>query len=173
MMDFSTFSTFVLIITLFRLSLNIATTRMILSEGHNGPDAVSEIISSFGQFVVGGNYVIGVIVFTILVLINFMALVPGTWVRTSAGFYGTVVEVDGDVVTLATPLGEESLWGKRFIVGAEEPPFASTHEEEPDQEVEDVEAVEDVEDEAEDVKDVGAEDADEPVEAADDEQSGA
>ena len=101
------------------------------------------------------------------------ALVPGTWVRTSAGFYGTVVEVDGDVVTLATPLGEESLWGKRFIVGAEEPPFASTHEEEPDQEVEDVEAVEDVEDEAEDVKDVGAEAADEPVEAADDEQSGA
>lgn len=97
------------------------------------------------------------------------ALVPGTWVRTSAGFYGTVVEVDGDVVTLATPLGEESLWGKRFIVGAEEPPFASTHEEESDRDVEDIE---DVEDEAEDVKDE-VEGADEPVEAVDDEQSGA
>lgn len=53
------------------------------------------------------------------------AMVPGTWVRTRAGFYGTVVEVDGDVVTLATPLGDESLWAKNAIVGAEEPPFAS------------------------------------------------
>ena len=76
--DLSTFPTLILIITLFRLSLNIATTRMILSEGHNGPDAVSEIISSFGQFVVGGNYVIGVIVFTILVLINFMVVTKGS-----------------------------------------------------------------------------------------------
>jgi len=76
--DLSTFPTLILIITLFRLSLNIATTRMILSEGHNGPDAVSEIVSSFGQFVVGGNYVIGVIVFTILVLINFMVVTKGS-----------------------------------------------------------------------------------------------
>lgn len=60
------------------------------------------------------------------------ALVPGTWVRTRAGFYGTVVEVDGDVVTLATPLGDESLWAKNTIVGAEEPPFASTQDEEDD-----------------------------------------
>ncbi|MBW3068429.1 preprotein translocase subunit YajC [Actinomyces sp. 432] len=56
------------------------------------------------------------------------ALVPGTWVRTRAGFYGTVVEVDGDVVTLATPLGDESLWAKNAVVGAEEPPFASAEE---------------------------------------------
>lgn len=53
------------------------------------------------------------------------AMVPGTWVRTTSGFYGTVVEVDGEVVTLATPLGDETLWSKRAIVGAEEPPFAS------------------------------------------------
>ena len=52
------------------------------------------------------------------------ALVPGNWVRTVGGFYGTVVEVDGDVVTLATPLGDESLWNRRSIAGAEEPPFA-------------------------------------------------
>lgn len=58
------------------------------------------------------------------------AAVPGTWVRTRAGFYGKVVEVDGDVVTLATPLGDESLWAKDSLVGAEEPPFASTQEEE-------------------------------------------
>ena len=53
------------------------------------------------------------------------ALVPGNWVRTRAGFYGTVVEVSGDVVTLATPLGDESLWNKAAIIGAEEPPFAT------------------------------------------------
>ncbi|AII14977.1 flagellar export apparatus, flagellar biosynthetic protein FlhA [Campylobacter iguaniorum] len=76
--DLSTFPTLILIVTLFRLSLNIATTRMILSEGHNGPEAVSEIIASFGQFVVGGNYVIGIIVFCILVLINFMVVTKGS-----------------------------------------------------------------------------------------------
>ncbi|MBF0924025.1 MAG: FHIPEP family type III secretion protein, partial [Campylobacter concisus] len=76
--DLSTFPTLILIITLFRLSLNIATTRMILSEGHNGPEAVSEIISSFGNFVVGGNFVIGTIVFCILVLINFMVVTKGS-----------------------------------------------------------------------------------------------
>lgn len=76
--DLSTFPTLVLIVTLFRLALNIATTRMILSEGHNGPEEVSEIIASFGKFVVGGNYVIGIIVFCILVLINFMVVTKGS-----------------------------------------------------------------------------------------------
>ncbi len=76
--DLTTFPTLILIITLYRLSLNIATTRMILSKGHEGTDAVSEIISSFGQFVVGGNYVIGIIVFSILVLINFMVITKGS-----------------------------------------------------------------------------------------------
>ena len=58
-------------------------------------------------------------------------LVPGNWVRTIGGFYGTVVEVDGDVVTLATPLGDETLWSKRAIAAIEEPHFgsASAHEE--------------------------------------------
>ncbi|MBK2000632.1 flagellar biosynthesis protein FlhA [Campylobacter sp. LH-2024] len=76
--DLTTFPTLILIITLFRLSLNIATTRMILSEGQNGPEVVSEIIASFGEFVVGGNMVIGVIVFCILVLINFMVVTKGS-----------------------------------------------------------------------------------------------
>ena len=76
--DLTTFPTILLILTLFRLSLNISTTRMILSEGHNGPDAVSDIITSFGDFVIGGNYVIGVIVFTILVLINFIVITKGS-----------------------------------------------------------------------------------------------
>ncbi|MFH0710068.1 MAG: flagellar biosynthesis protein FlhA [Pseudomonadota bacterium] len=76
--DLTTFPTLLLIITLFRLSLNIATTRMILSNGHEGPEAVSDIITSFGNFVVGGNMVIGIIVFTILVLINFMVITKGS-----------------------------------------------------------------------------------------------
>ncbi len=76
--DLTTFPTLILILTLFRLSLNIATTRMILSHGHEGPENVSSIISSFGDFVVGGNYVIGIIVFSILVLINFMVITKGS-----------------------------------------------------------------------------------------------
>lgn len=75
--DLTTFPTIILILALFRLSLNIATTRSILSEGQNGPEAVSSIIAAFGEFVVGGNMVIGIIVFIILVLINFMVITKG------------------------------------------------------------------------------------------------
>ncbi len=73
----TTFPTILLIFTLFRLSLNIATTRMILTAGHEGPENVSDIISSFGEFVVQGNFVIGIIMFIILVLINFMVVTKG------------------------------------------------------------------------------------------------
>lgn len=76
--DLTTFPTLILILTLFRLALNIATTRMILSHGHEGPEEVSSIITSFGNFVVGGNYVIGIVVFSILVLINFMVITKGS-----------------------------------------------------------------------------------------------
>ena len=76
--DLTTFPTLILILTLYRLSLNIATTRMILSKGHEGPESVSDIITSFGDFVVGGNFVIGIIVFSILVLINFMVITKGS-----------------------------------------------------------------------------------------------
>lgn len=75
--DLTTFPTIILVFALFRLALNIATTRSILSEGHNGPEVVSSIISAFGDFVVGGNIVIGIIVFIILVLINFMVVTKG------------------------------------------------------------------------------------------------
>jgi len=76
--DLTTFPTLLLLVTLYRLALNVATTRMILSEGHNGPEAVSHIVAAFGQFVVGGNFVIGTIIFTILVLINFMVITKGS-----------------------------------------------------------------------------------------------
>lgn len=75
--DLTTFPTLLLILVIFRLALSIATTRSILADGHNGPDAVSTIISAFGEFVVGGNMVIGVVIFIILVLINFMVVTKG------------------------------------------------------------------------------------------------
>ncbi len=75
--DLSTFPTLILVLALFRLALNIATTRSILGEGHNGPDEVSDIITAFGDFVVGGNMAIGIIIFIILVLINFMVVTKG------------------------------------------------------------------------------------------------
>ena len=76
--EFSAFPKILLIVTLYRLALNVATTRMILSEGHNGVEAVSSIVSAFGHFVVGGNYVIGIIVFTILVIVNLIVITNGS-----------------------------------------------------------------------------------------------
>lgn len=76
--DFSAFPTLLLIVTLFRLALNVATTRMILTEGYKGPSAVSDIITAFGEFTISGNYVIGVIIFTILVLVNLLVVTNGS-----------------------------------------------------------------------------------------------
>lgn len=76
--DFSAFPTLLLMVTLFRLALNVATTRMILSNGHLGVENVSEIVSAFGQFVVGGNYIIGIIVFSILVIVNYLVITNGS-----------------------------------------------------------------------------------------------
>nr|MBP3724043.1 flagellar biosynthesis protein FlhA [Campylobacter sp.] len=76
--DLSTFPTVVLLVTMFRLALNIATTKQILLHGYEGEKAVSELIRAFGNFVVGGNMVVGVIVFCILVLINFMVVTKGS-----------------------------------------------------------------------------------------------
>jgi len=77
-LSFSTFPSVLLVVTLFRLSLNVATTRTILLHGAEGEDAAGQVIRSFGQFVVGGNYVVGVIIFLILVLINFMVITKGS-----------------------------------------------------------------------------------------------
>lgn len=77
-LDFSTFPSVLLITTLFRLGLNISSTRLILVNGHNGPDAAGKIIETFGAFVVGGNYVVGIIIFLILILINFIVITKGS-----------------------------------------------------------------------------------------------
>jgi len=76
-LDFSVFPSLLLITTLFRLSLNIASTRLILLNGHGGPLAAGRIIKSFGSFVVGGNPTVGLVVFVILVVINFVVITKG------------------------------------------------------------------------------------------------
>ncbi|THB80040.1 MAG: flagellar biosynthesis protein FlhA [Desulfobacteraceae bacterium] len=76
-LDFSIFPSLLLVLTLFRLSLNVASTRLILLHGNEGPQAAGAIIKSFGSFVVGGNYVVGLVIFIILVLINFLVITKG------------------------------------------------------------------------------------------------
>jgi flagellar biosynthesis protein FlhA len=77
-LEFSAFPTVLLIATLLRLALNLASTRLILSHGHEGPDAAGDVIAAFGNFIMGGNFVIGVIVFAILVLVNFVVITKGS-----------------------------------------------------------------------------------------------
>ena len=75
--EFSIFPSVLLVTTLFRLSLNVASTRLILLHGHEGIDAAGSVIQSFGQFVVGGSYVVGMVIFIILVIINFIVITKG------------------------------------------------------------------------------------------------
>ena len=77
-LDFSAFPTVLLIATMLRLSLNLASTRLILAEGHQGPDAAGEVIEAFGGFIMQGNFVIGIIVFAILVIVNFVVITKGS-----------------------------------------------------------------------------------------------
>ncbi|MBF0553398.1 MAG: flagellar biosynthesis protein FlhA [Nitrospirae bacterium] len=77
-LDFSVFPTMLLITTLYRLSLNVATARLILINGHEGTDAAGQVIKSFGNFVIGGNYAVGLIIFFILVIVNFVVITKGS-----------------------------------------------------------------------------------------------
>ncbi|MFZ8973362.1 MAG: flagellar biosynthesis protein FlhA, partial [Pseudomonadales bacterium] len=76
-LDFAVFPTILLIATLLRLALNLASTRVVLLEGHTGTDAAGKVIQAFGDFVVGGNYAVGLVVFAILVIINFVVVTKG------------------------------------------------------------------------------------------------
>lgn len=76
-LDFVVFPTLLLLTTLLRLALNVASTRVVLLEGHTGPDAAGKVIESFGNFLVGGNYAVGIVIFVILVLINFVVITKG------------------------------------------------------------------------------------------------
>ena len=77
-LDFSSFPTVLLIATMLRLSLNLASTRLILADGHEGSHAAGDVIKAFGNFVMGGNFVIGIIVFAILMIVNFIVITKGS-----------------------------------------------------------------------------------------------
>jgi flagellar biosynthesis protein FlhA len=77
-LEFSAFPTVLLIATMLRLALNLASTRLILAHGHEGTDAAGHVIEAFGNFVMSGNFVIGIIVFTILIIVNFVVITKGS-----------------------------------------------------------------------------------------------
>ncbi len=102
-LNFSIFPTILLVATLFRLSLNVASTRLILLHGNEGPDAAGQVIRSFGMFVVGGNYAVGLVVFLILVIINFVVITRGA---------GRIAEVSARFILDAMP-------GKQMSIDAD------------------------------------------------------
>jgi flagellar biosynthesis protein FlhA len=101
--EFSVFPTVLLVSTIFRLALNVASTRLILLHGAEGPDAAGHVIQAFGNFVVGGNYVVGFILFAILIVINFVVITKGA---------GRVAEVAARFTLDAMP-------GKQMAIDAE------------------------------------------------------
>ena len=76
-LDFSAFPAILLLATMLRLGLNVASTRLVLVKGHEGPDAAGKVIEAFGEFVIGGNYLVGFIIFSILMIINFIVVTKG------------------------------------------------------------------------------------------------
>ncbi|MGB2286669.1 MAG: flagellar biosynthesis protein FlhA [Porticoccaceae bacterium] len=76
-LDFSSFPAILLMATMLRLALNVASTRLVLVKGHEGPDAAGKVIEAFGEFVIGGNYLVGFIIFSILMIINFIVVTKG------------------------------------------------------------------------------------------------
>ena len=102
-LDFAAFPTVLLLSTLLRLSLNVASTRVVLLHGHTGPDAAGKVIEAFGHFLVGGNYTVGIIVFVILVVINFIVITKGA---------GRIAEVSARFTLDAMP-------GKQMAIDAD------------------------------------------------------
>ena len=76
-LEFSSFPAILLFTTMLRLALNVASTRVVLVEGHTGPDAAGKVIEAFGEFVIAGNYFVGIIIFAILIIINFIVITKG------------------------------------------------------------------------------------------------
>ena len=102
-LDFAVFPTVLLLTTLLRLSLNVASARVVLMEGHTGPDAAGKVIEAFGKTLVGGNYTVGIIVFIILVIINFVVITKGA---------GRIAEVSARFTLDAMP-------GKQMAIDAD------------------------------------------------------
>ena len=102
-LDFSVFPTVLLVTTLLRLSLNVASTRIVLMHGHSGPDAAGKVIEAFGNFLVGGNTAVGIVVFVILTIINFVVITKGA---------GRIAEVSARFTLDAMP-------GKQMAIDAD------------------------------------------------------
>lgn len=129
-LDFSSFPSVLLITTLLRLSLNVASTRIVLMEGHNGGDAAGKVIEAFGQFLVGGNYTIGIVVFAILTVINFVVITKGAGrvAEVSARFTldampGKQMAIDADLN--AGLIGEDEARKRRAAIAQESEFFGS------------------------------------------------
>jgi flagellar biosynthesis protein FlhA len=103
-LDFSAFPTVLLLATLLRLSLNIATTRLILSDGHLGTDAAGHVIAGFANFVMGGNFVIGTIVFVILITVNFLVITKGATRIAEVGARFTLDAIPGKQMAIDADL---------------------------------------------------------------------
>ncbi|MEM7169512.1 MAG: flagellar biosynthesis protein FlhA [Pseudomonadota bacterium] len=102
-LDFSSFPMVLLIATMIRLSLNLASTRLILSDGHEGTQAAGMVIQAFGNFVMGGNFVIGIIIFAILVIVNFVVITKGS----------------GRIAEVAARFSLDALPGKQMAIDAD------------------------------------------------------
>ncbi len=103
-LDFSSFPTVLLIATMLRLSLNISTTRMILANGHTGEDAAGNVIKGFANFVMGGDFIIGVIVFIILITVNFMVITKGASRIAEVGARFTLDSIPGKQMAIDADL---------------------------------------------------------------------
>ncbi len=129
-LDFSVFPTVLLVTTLLRLSLNVASTRVVMLEGHKGPDAAGKVIEAFGHFLVGGNFTVGIIVFMILVVINFVVITKGAGrvAEVSARFTldampGKQMAIDADLN--AGLIGEDEARKRRSEISRESEFFGS------------------------------------------------
>src|SRR5574343_354296 len=129
-LDFSVFPTVLLVTTLLRLSLNVASTRVVMLEGHSGPDAAGKVIEAFGHFLVGGNFAVGIVVFLILVVINFVVITKGAGrvAEVSARFTldampGKQMAIDADLN--AGLIGEEEARRRRSDIARESEFFGS------------------------------------------------
>ena len=123
-LDFAVFPTVLLLSTLMRLSLNVASTRVVLLEGHTGPDAAGKVIEAFGHFLVGGNYAVGIVVFIILVVINFMVITKGAGRIAEVGARFTLDAMPGKQMAIDADLnagliGEDVARARRATVAQE------------------------------------------------------
>lgn len=123
-LEFAVFPTVLLLTTLLRLSLNVASTRIVLLEGHTGPDAAGKVIEAFGHFLVGGNYTVGIVVFIILVVINFIVITKGAGRIAEVGARFTLDAMPGKQMAIdadlnAGLLGEEEAGRRRTAIAQE------------------------------------------------------